>query len=422
MRTFPRAARPSRRRSRPRGSPLALALCALASLAPCRGVDGAAPPHAPDAAPRTADASGTGPPRVGRTRLPDGSSLPALGAGPWRFDFELDLGRDGADLVLVDGTGRPHRFAPRAALADGRFAWSAIDGAGSRIVGVGDRHELHAPDGTVTEFRAGRPSRARGPDGRVARWHEARGRLVGHDDGRGRELRLEYDARGRLARLHGAAGTLELAALGGSDGLDLAPAPGIASGECPADAPCDVSAHPPSAGFSTGPGIPGAIRRDLRPGSCRSHFVERAGLDRGRAIERGLALLPGTGLGAPTVSAFPVADFVGTREITVVRSRDLASATYADAFPDALFDRLLRDGDDIERLLLDPLAERGAVAASAPDRERGVRRIEAGPGRAVVLELVVRHGMASPGHVAQIERAREALGRRGIELRVVEIP
>ena len=360
--------------------------------------------------------------RVRRTRLPAGLALPTLGVGPWRYDFELTLGRDGTDLVLVDGVGATRRFAPRASLADGRFEYAAIDGSGARVVGTGAHHALHYADGTVTLFREGRPVRSERADGSAARWHEARGRLVGHDDGRGRTLRFEYDARGRLVRLHGAQATIELDDPAGSDDAPASPGPPAAFGECPVDAPCDGSTHPPPAGFANGAGIPGAVRRDLRPGTCRSHFVERTGTRRGLAIERGLALLPGTGLGAPTVHAFPVADFVGTREITVVRSRDLASPTYADGTSDTLFDRLVRDGDDIERLLLRPLAERGHVGVAAPPAERGIRRIESGPERVVVLELVVRHAMAGPGHVDQIERARAALAARGIELRVVEIP
>ena len=45
------------------------------------------------------------------------------------------------------------------------------------------------------------------------------------------------------------------------------------------------------------------------------------------------------------------------------------------------------------------------------------------PERAVVLELVVRHGIASADQKGQIRRAAaELLARHGIRLRVVEIP
>ena len=398
-------------------------LVLLFALSPC--VARAADPPAPGARGdvRAVDV-GTSSVRV--TRLPHDFPLPALLGAPWRLDVELILGRDGSELVYVDGTGAARRFAPRAALADGRVEHAAVDGSGARVVGAGSRHALHDVDGTVVDFVAGSPARSTSPDGRTARWRRAAGRLVRHDDGGGRVLGFEYRGE-RLVRVTSGDGALDADALRAlrAEGPDAprrrGPAPWF--GECPADSVCDPNASPPPPGFLDGPGIPDAVRRDVRPGSCRSHFVEHRGTRRGLAIEHGLATYGNAELGLPTVPGFPVVDFVGADELVVVRSRDLASPTYDDPVRDALFDRLMRDGRDVERLLLEPLRERGHVAAAAPDDVPGIRRIEATPERTVVLELVVRRGMASPSQIEQIERARaELAARHGIELRVVEIP
>ena len=414
----------------PRGvPPLALLLVALVALA--------------SAAARAADSPAPGAYRldigassVRVARVPPDFPLPTLLGVPARLDVELSLGRDGPELVHVDGAGTPRRFAPRAALGDGRFVHAATDGSGARITGDGPgdgagdgpRHALREVDGTVVEFVAGEPVRATSPDGRVALWHRAAGRLVRHDDGRGRVLDFDHEA-GRLVRVTSGDGALDADALRAvvGAGADADAPTGTHTGswfdECPVDTVCDAQGSPPPDGFLDGPGIPGAVRRDVRPGSCRSYFVDYRGTRRGRAIEHGLTRFEDASLGLPTVPGFPVVDFVGTDELVVVRSRDLASPTYDDPVRDALFDRLMRDGRDVERLLLGPLRERGHVEAGAPDGVPGIRRIEATPERSVVLELVVRRGMASPSQIGQIERARtELAARHGIELRVVEIP
>ena len=361
-------------------------------------------------------------------RVPHDFPLPTLLGAPWRLDVELALGRDGPDLVLVDAEARARRFVPRVALADGRFEHVANDGSTARIRGDASRHtRCTASTAPPTDFVGGAPVRATSPD-RSYRALASRGGAPRphHDDGRGRTLVFEHE-RGRLARVRSGAAVLDADALR-AHASDDPPATNRGRtdswfGECPADTVCDTEAFPPPEGFLDGPGIPGAVRRDVRPGSCRSHFVEHVGTRRGLAIEHGLGRLDGTGIGLPTVPSFPIVDFVTADELVVVRSRDLASPTYDDPTRDALYERLMRDGRDVERLLLAPLSEDGHVAAPAPAGVGGIRRIETTPARTVVLELVVRHGMASASQVAQIERARVELARRyGIELRVVEIP
>ena len=138
----------------------------------------------------------------------------------------------------------------------------------------------------------------------------------------------------------------------------------------------------------------------------------------GERIETALAELAHYARYAPTVRSFPIVDFIGA-ELRVVRSRDLALPSY-DGAPGALYERLLRDGDDIVRQLLEPLARDGRVEVTELGRTTALGPLA---GRPVVLELVVRHGFASGDQIAQIERARAALlERHGIRLRVIEIP
>ena len=388
-----------------------------------------------DAPPGATVVDSVGPPdalRVRRTRVPDDFALPTLLPGPWRVDFEWTLGRDGPDLVVVDGRGVATRFAPRRALGGGDWRWIAPDGAA--IDGARGRYALRAADGTVIEFDGRRPVRARTREGGVASWRYESDRLVSHTAAGGSALALGYGPDGALVEIASTGGALRYATPG-VDAGEGPPAPaararrapdtggGTRFGHCPARDRCDPDSNPPPASFARGPTVPGALALDVRPGHCGSHFDEPANAVRGDAIEAGLA---GTGPHASqrlTAYGFPAADFVGEREIVVVRSRDLASPTYDEPGGTALRERLLRDGRDVERLLLAPLREEGHVRANVADDEPGVRSVEAEPPRAVVLELVVRHGLANPLQVAQIERARaELAARHGIVLRVVEIP
>ena len=413
-----------------------LVLAAPTVLADARASPGAGP-HAPVIAPvasaspgtTVVDGSGTGHgPVIERTRVPDDFPLPTLLDGPWRLALEWTLGRDGADLVLVDGRGVAARFAPERPLTDGTWRWVGADGA--TIDGGRGRHALRAADGTGIEFEGARPVSIRTPDGRTGSWRHEAGRPVAHTPPGGQPLRLVYE-RGALARIETAGGALRYAVPGParrsrapvSADRDANPSAPSWFGHCPADDRCDAESSPPGEAFARGPTIPGALALDVRPGHCDSHFAEPENAVRGEAIERGLAGAPPHAHQHPTVHDFPVVDFVGEDELVVVRSRDLARPAYDEPTGTALYERLMRDGRDVERLLLAPLRERGHVTATGPGGAPGVRRVDAEPPRRTVLELVVRHAMATPSQVRQIERARAALAERhGIELRVVEIP
>lgn len=184
---------------------------------------------------------------------------------------------------------------------------------------------------------------------------------------------------------------------------------------------CDAEQHPIT-GFNSSPAPSGAIRIDARPASCESYFIDYFGTTRGSEIETGLATLAPYRTMQATVRSFPIIDFVNHDEWIAVRSRDLASPSFNDEqTPNALFYRLMRDGQEIQDRFLTPLAEDGFISVE----EDGVTtRLEAGSeSQSVVLQLVIRHQIASPSHWQQIDRARELLQQRyKIDLEVVIIP
>ena len=406
---------------------LTLVWLQLGSSMPASGSDAAVPASAPargvvelhDA--RGDDRLRLSPPRAGSPRRTP------LGAG-WRHDLDIVLTLDDGDRVVRDGNQLRHVFPTTNAAGEPTSDPRASGGE----IAVRDGHPVwtRASDGADIAFRGSLPVKVTATDGRETFLRYADGRLVEvARDGRRGTTRFAYE-RGRLSdvtfpdgtahalrvRADGTLTTRRYTAVLECDPEHPAPAD-AAESERDAEDRCDTASNPPPPSFTTS-GVPGATRVDARPASCESYFVEHVGTERGTEIEAGLVGLPHYAGYDATVRSFPVVDFVG-RELRVVRSRDLSLPSY-DAVPDGLFDRLLRDGDDIVRGLLEPLARDGLVAASESGRTTVVLHR---PERAVVLELVVRHGIASADQKGQIRRAAaELLARHGIRLRVVEIP
>jgi hypothetical protein len=183
---------------------------------------------------------------------------------------------------------------------------------------------------------------------------------------------------------------------------------------------CDVESNavPGFAAIATGPGV---STLDARPASCQSYFVEFYGTERGSQIETGLAsLAPYAGMVA-TSHSYPIVDFIDGDELVVIRSRDLASSSFNDIDnPNALYERLMRDGRQIQDNFVVPLKSQGVIATT----EQGqVTQIFYGENQHVTLQLLIRQDMASPAHWAQIDSARTALfAQYGIRLEVVIIP
>ncbi len=184
---------------------------------------------------------------------------------------------------------------------------------------------------------------------------------------------------------------------------------------------CDTATSPPPLNFAAKTHFAKAIRLDARPASCRSYFVDYYGTDRGSAIEQGFAQVSRYQQAQATVRSFPIVDFLLNGEAIVVKSRDLTNATYNNpANPDAIYNRLIRDGSEIENKLLLPMDENGSISVT----EHGTSTtLYPNDVNAIVLELVIQAGMVSTVQFASIERARSDLLKRwGIVLRVIEIP
>jgi len=112
---------------------------------------------------------------------------------------------------------------------------------------------------------------------------------------------------------------------------------------------------------------------------------------------------------------------VSENGLYVVHSRDLASRTYNSSNnPEALLERLLKDGEDIQERFIDVLERDGSITASELGQSTTLSTDDLKP---ITLQLLIRDGMASPGHWQQIETARQLLlSRHGVQLEVVVIP
>jgi len=174
--------------------------------------------------------------------------------------------------------------------------------------------------------------------------------------------------------------------------------------------------------FSPDASNPNTVAVDIRPTSCQSYFTDYYGTERGYEIEQAIELHPLFQNLQSTVRSYPIVDFIGDERLVVLRSRDLASPSFNNpAVPNALLHRLMRDGKDIQDNFLTPMNQHGQVTAT----ENGIsttiysRQVD----NNVVLNIVIRDGIASPAHWQQIATAREQLLEKyGVTLEVVIIP
>lgn len=326
----------------------------------------------------------------------------------WRHAYESRLTSDGNDRVIFDAFGQPHRFLRQA---DGRYLAATVsDGT------------LHESDGTLvwtdasgiaTEFQGSFPTRLHFPDDQTLRLDYADGQLHSISDEQGEQIIIEHED-GEAPRVHLPDGRTTVL---DADPCLPQPTPGDATDE---EDQCDTQANPVP-GFDTIQTRPGVSTLDARPASCQSYFVEFYGTVRGEEIESGLARLPPYADMLPTNRSFPIIDFIDGNELVVVRSRDLASPSFNNPEdPEALHDRLLRDGAEIQSRFLEELQRDGAVTRTEEGR---TTHIVQDPSRSISLHVLIRQNMASPEHWRQIEQARvELLQRYGIRLQVVIIP
>jgi len=183
---------------------------------------------------------------------------------------------------------------------------------------------------------------------------------------------------------------------------------------------CQNPSSPLPVGFEEVP-PPGVIRIEARPADCHSYFTAYPSIQRGTAIEQALADYPPY-LGSQTGgNSFPIIDFWNNGAVNVVISRDLTATAYdAEARPNALFDQVIRDGENIHENFLTPLEEEGSVSHT----ELGVTStVYPEDAQVVYLDIVVQFGVMTTAQQQQIKRAKdELLDRFGIVVRIVEIP
>lgn len=163
------------------------------------------------------------------------------------------------------------------------------------------------------------------------------------------------------------------------------------------------------------------IRVDIRPSDCQSYFSAFPSIQRGTAIEEAIGNHPpyfGSQSGA---HSFPVADYWNNGNVYVLISRDLTALSYdAVLNPDALYEQLMDDGENIHDSLITPLNEIGEISHTQLGESTTLQLSDA---QVFHLDIVVQYGVTTPAQHAMIERASaELLDQYGIVVRIIEIP
>lgn len=321
----------------------------------------------------------------------------------WRDRYAMRLTRDGDARIVFDQHGQAHRFEPQP---DGSFR--AVDGgAGTLHLENGVHHWVDAQQ-TETLFHGSYPVQLQFPDDQRLHLSYRDGTLAAIRDDDGRQILLD--------RLADSSTRIEL-----PDGRVLTvEQPACETPTPEQDAECDAQ-DPSHSAFDDSALPAGARRLDARPGPCQSYFIEFYGTERGDQIERGISLLAPYNQMLLTNRSFPIVDFIDGTELIAVRSRDLSSPSFNNPQdPLALYDRLLRDGSEIESRFLEPLRENGFISHTEQGR---TTTIQDNPAQSMSLHVLVQQGMTSLSHWQQIDRARAELQQRyGISLEIVLLP
>lgn len=331
----------------------------------------------------------------------------------WRHRYEIRLTRQGNDRVVFDHHGNRHLFISNH---DGTYT-PADSASGTLLMQAGQpvwtdrqatQHSFHGSFLTTLRFA----------DNQTLTLHYESGQLRSVTDETLEKIEWIHD--------NDSLSKIQLpdrrAVHTNSDPCDSLPQ--STTDPLPGDSTpperCDTQENPVP-GFDAINTRPGVLTLDARPASCQSYFIEFYGTVRGEEIEAGLEDHPPYSAMVPTSRTFPVIDFINGNELIVVRSRDVASPSFNNPdSPDALYDRLMRDGRQIQRRALDRLESEGVLSGSANGRTTLITHSEQ---QSVTLHVLIRQGMASAAHWQQIENARAALALRyGIQLQVVIIP
>lgn len=344
----------------------------------------------------------------------------------WRHRYEIRLTRKDDDRVVFDHHGGRHLFRSNH---DGTY--SPTDSTSGTLLLQGKQHIWIDKRAIQHGFHGSFLTTLRFPDNQTLTLHYQSGQLDSVTDEKSVKINFVHE-NGYLSKVQLPDGRARRYT---SDPCNTLPRPntepvpddstttGSEEQEPPTEAPperCDTQENPVP-GFNAINTRPGVSTLDTRPASCQSYFVEFYGTVRGAQIETGLEDHPPYSVMVPTSRSFPVIDFINGNELVVVRSRDVASPSYNNPDePDALFDRLMRDGQQIQTRALDRLESEGVLSGTENGRSTLITYSEL---QSVTLHVLIRQDMASAAHWQQIENARAALAARyGIRLQVVIIP
>lgn len=322
----------------------------------------------------------------------------------WRHRFDIVITQDAPRVTVFDHQGDRHVFDMSEA-----HQYNALSENSGTLSLDDDQFKWTNGDGVIHKFQGSYLTEITSPENETLQLHYTRQKLMSIVNAQGESIDLNYENDAIVSITTPLGITTEL--------VNRTCRPLTTT----ADDACDTHQHP-LPGFNAQPQQPGVVALDARPGSCGSYFIEYFGTTRGSEIEEALAALAPYQHMQTTIRSFPIVDFVGDDQWVVVRSRDLANPSFnSEVTPNALFYRLMRDGREIQDRFLTPLENDGFVSAE----EQGVTTtLNAGPEpHNLVLQLVIRHQIASSSHWQQIARARELLTQRyDIQLEVVLIP
>ena len=338
-------------------------------------------------------------------------ALQTLDGRDWRHNFDMILTRSNDVISIFDEFGTRHDFElDTETLSDNRFSLTGNHVESGRIELNGDTIQWSRPSGLSVDFYGSLPYRIHRANSQTLNLFYDQGRLTSVSDEHSDSLLFHY-TNGMLDRVE----ALEARYSCEQINHDIPPS------SPPSSYTCDHTVNPAPESTQT-PSFTGALAIDLRPASCNSYFVEYFGTMRGQEIEYGLDTHVRYQHYVPTVRSFPIVDLIGEHELLTVRSRDLTSASYDPAvFPDGLYRRLLADAVDIQDKFITPLQTHGTLETIELGESTHINSDILD--RPMVLEIIVRHGFASPEQIAQINRARTDIEQMyGIELRVIEIP
>jgi len=366
----------------------------------------------------------------------------SLGQG-WRLNYDLLLTENGHTRTLFDEHGRAHVFhevitnIEKQEQLSGEFIPESSN-SGS-LYFDSNQYKWLRPDGTIIEFHGSLPVKWIMKDGKIINLNYAAGHLLSVKDNSGGMLTFSYNNNKLTGitlpnstqlhyRFNGNDALIlsvisdqgeTLAALS-SDNYSSHQQQSAGCREPEEHTYCDAEIRPPPDGFTTAETVPGTIRIDARPQSCRSYFTDYSSIERGVLIETHFSFRSIFAPMEATVRSFPIVDFIGENQLHVAHSRDLTSDTYSLRNENPLYDSLMQDGAEIMSVFLNPLQDAGFLSVNELGENTTIRSDQFD---SVVLNLVIRFDIASSHQIAQIQRARRDLFELyGIYLRVIEIP